>query len=101
MDTNLNISNNSGFWTNNSASHQVFRQVSNDKIVALHRLYINKNSYYGLLEFDHQMNYQKSTLINFNTGMSDYTYQSNGHMLWVKYSEVLFWLDELKGVHEE
>lgn len=97
MDTDLNISNNSGFLTNNSASHQVFRQVSDDKIITLHRLYINKNSYYGLLEFDHQMNYQKSTLLNFNTGMSDYTYQSNGNMLWVKYSEVLFWLDDLKS----
>ena len=93
MDTDLNIIKTCRYRTDNSGIHNRFKQISNKHIISYDKIYLNSTSYIMLLEFDVNMVHQKSTLIDFSCGLSDFTFMPNGDMVWTKSWEELLIFD--------
>ena len=81
MDMNLNISNISQISSTYGSYTSTFKFVSENKIIALNKTYLNKNTYYVFHIFDGDMNFQKSTLIDFNFGIGDISILSDDKIL--------------------
>ena len=95
MDTDLNITSVSRYRTNNASIHNRFKVVSDQKVISYDRIYLDRTSYYEVLEFDTEMTHQQSTLIDFNMGVSDLTVLPSGEMVWVRPSEEILLFDKI------
>lgn len=93
LDDDLNISNISQIPSTRVGDRSTFKSISANQVVAFEKVYLNKNSYHAFHIFDGKMNYQKSILINFKTGIMECSILEDGQILVNKFGEEIIRLN--------